>query len=214
MAELALANKYVQLYLFAMARPSLREKIIESGVRTLHERGFAGAGVREITAEAGVPQGCFTNHFRSKEAFAVAILDRYHERTQAIMDRTLRDESRPAVERLRAYFDAIAEWLEAAGWRYGCLVGNMSLEISEQSELLRTHLVEICRTLTRSFADVVRVGQANGEIRRDLDADDAATFILSSWEGAMMRMKVDRSPRPIEQFKRVLFVAFEGCCKP
>lgn len=196
-----------------MARPSLREKIIESGVRTLHERGFAGAGVREITAEAGVPQGCFTNHFRSKEAFAVAILDRYHERTQAIMDRTLRDESRPALERLRAYFDAIAEWLEAAGWRYGCLVGNMSLEISEQSELLRTHLVEICRTLTRSFAEVVRAGQANGEIRRDLDADDAATFILSSWEGAMMRMKVDRSPRPIEQFKRVLFVAFEGGCK-
>ena len=90
-----------------MGRPSLREKIIESGVQTLHERGFAGAGVREITADAGVPQGCFTNHFRSKEAFAAAILDRYHERTQAIMDKTLRDEIRPAVERLRAYFDAI-----------------------------------------------------------------------------------------------------------
>ena len=58
-----------------MARPSLREKIVESGVQTLHERGFARAGVREITADAGVPQGCFTNHFRSKEAFAAAILD-------------------------------------------------------------------------------------------------------------------------------------------
>src|SRR3954454_22186582 len=66
----ALEKKYVRVYLLAMARPSLREKIIESGVRTLHERGFAGAGVREITADAGVPQGCFTNHFRSKEAFA------------------------------------------------------------------------------------------------------------------------------------------------
>ena len=98
-----------------MARPSLREKIIEAGVQTLHERGYAGAGVREITADAGVPQGCFTNHFRSKEAFAVTVLDRYQERTRAIMDATLRDESRPAVERLRAYFDAIAEWLEAVG---------------------------------------------------------------------------------------------------
>ena len=188
-----------------MARPSLREKIVESGVQTLHERGFARAGVREITADAGVPQGCFTNHFRSKEAFAAVVLDRYHERTQAIMDRTLRDEGRPAVERLRAYFDAITEWLEAAGWRYGCLVGNMSLEAPEHSELLRVHLVEVCGKLTHSFAAVVRAGQATGEIRSDLGADDVATFLLAAWEGAMMRMKVDRSPQPIEQFKRVLF---------
>lgn len=204
---IAVAYQYVQMYLLTMARPSLREKIIESGVRTLHERGFAGAGVREITADAGVPQGCFTNHFRSKEAFAAVILDRYHERTQAIMDRTLRDESRPAVERLDAYFDAIAEWLQAAGWRYGCLVGNLSLEVPEHSELLRTHLVEVCRALTDSFAEVVRTGQTSGEIRGDLDADDVATFLLAAWEGAMMRMKVDRSPRPIEQFKRVLFAS-------
>ena len=205
--QLSLAYEYVQLYLYAMARPSLREKIIESGVQTLHERGFAGAGVREITADAGVPQGCFTNHFRSKEAFAAAILDRYHERTEAIMDGTLRDETRPAVERLRAYFDAITEWLEAAGWRYGCLVGNMSLEAPEHSELLRTRLVEICGKLTHSFAEVVRAGQGMGEIRSDLDADDVATFLLAAWEGAMMRMKVDRSPLPIEQFKRVLFAS-------
>lgn len=190
-----------------MPRPSLREKIIESGVQTLHERGFARAGVREVTADAGVPQGCFTNHFRSKEAFAAAILGRYHERTQSIMGRTLRDETRPAVERLRAYFDAITEWLEAAGWRYGCLVGNMSLEVPEHSELLRAHLVEICGKLTNSFAEAVHAGQATGEIRGDLDAHDMAAFILASWEGAMMRMKVDRSPQPIEQFRRVLFAS-------
>jgi len=188
-----------------MARRSLREKIIESGVQTLHQRGFAGAGVREITADAGVPQGCFTNHFRSKEVFAVTILERYHQHTQAIMGRTLRDESRSAIERLTAYFDAIAEWLETVGWRYGCLVGNMSLEVPEQSELLRASLVEICGTLSLSFAETVRAGQEGGDIRGDLDADDAGAFILASWQGAMMRMKVDRSPRPIEQFKRVLF---------
>lgn len=188
-----------------MARPSLREKIIESGVRTLHERGFAGAGVREITAAAGVPQGCFTNHFRSKEVFGIAVLDRYHERTQAIMDETLRDQRRSAATRLRAYFDAITAWLEAAGWRYGCLVGNLSLETPEHSELLREHLVQVCRSLTASFTEAVRAGQAAGEIRADVDAEDAAAFLLASWEGAMMRMKVDRSPLPLEQFKKVIF---------
>ena len=206
-SETALAKKYVQLYLLSMPRPSLRVKIVNSGVRTLHERGFAGAGIREITSEAGVPQGCFTNHFRSKEAFGIAVLERYHDRTQAIMDETLRDASRSPVERIRAYFAAISQWLEAADWRYGCLVGNMSLEVSEQSDQLRAHLVQVCSSLTRSFTECVRAGQDVGEIRNDLDADDVATFLLSSWQGAMMRMKVDRSPKPLEQFKRVLFAA-------
>ena len=188
-----------------MARPSLREKIVESGVQSLHERGFLSASIREIMADAQVPQGCFTNHFRSKEAFGVAIIDRYQERTQAIIERTLRDESRSPVARLRAYFDTITEWLEAAGWRYGCLIGNMSLEVPEHSELLRVHLVEIYGALTDAFAETVRAGQAAGELRSDLDADDLASFLLASWEGAMMRMKVDRSSRPIEQFKHILF---------
>jgi TetR/AcrR family transcriptional repressor of nem operon len=81
----------------------------------------------------------------------------------------------------------------------------MSQEVTEQSGLLRDCLVEICGSLTQCFAETVRSGQAQGEIRGDLDADDVATFLLSSWQGAMMRMKVDRSPKPAEQFKRVLF---------
>jgi TetR/AcrR family transcriptional repressor of nem operon len=188
-----------------MARPSLREKIVESGVRSVHERGFSGAGIREITSDAGVPQGCFTNHFRSKEAFGMAVIERYHARTQAIMDETLRDPSRSPVERIRSYFAAISSRLEAANWHYGCLVGNMSLEVAEQSDVLRNHLADVCGSLTRSFADAVRAGQDVGEIRSDLDADDIAAFLLTSWQGAMMRMKVDRSPKPLEQFKRVLF---------
>ncbi|MBB4226931.1 TetR family transcriptional regulator C-terminal domain-containing protein [Rhizobium mongolense] len=110
------------------------------------------------------------------------------------MDSTLRDQSRQPKERLRAYFVAIAEWLEDAGWRYGCLVGNMSLEVPEHSDVLRRHLTEICRSLTDAFAETVRAAQAAGEVRSDLDADDVGTFLLASWEGAMMRMKVERSP--------------------
>jgi TetR/AcrR family transcriptional repressor of nem operon len=53
-----------------MARPSKRNEIIRSGVGTLFRKGYAGAGVRDITAEAGVPLGSFTNHFGSKEEFA------------------------------------------------------------------------------------------------------------------------------------------------
>ena len=42
-----------------MGKPSNREKILTKGLRVVHERGFAGASVRDIVEAAKVPQGSF-----------------------------------------------------------------------------------------------------------------------------------------------------------
>ena len=60
-----------------MPKVSLRDNILEAGLRVMFRKGYGGAGVRDIVAEASAPQGSFTNHFRSKEAFAGEVLDRY-----------------------------------------------------------------------------------------------------------------------------------------
>jgi TetR/AcrR family transcriptional repressor of nem operon len=186
-----------------MARPSLREKIIESGVSTVHERGFNASGIRDITGAAGVPQGSFTNHFRSKEDFGVAVLDRYLKRTEAIMAGTLRDQMRAPIDRLRAYFDAITEALAGAGWRHGCMISNMSLETADHSELIRARLVAVFDSLTQPFAEALRTAQTAGEVRDDIAPADLADVLLSAWHGAMLRMKVERSPEPLDRFRRI-----------
>ncbi len=191
-----------------MGRPSLRETILASGVRTLHEQGFAAAGIRDITAAAGVPQGSFTNHFASKEAFGVAVLDRYYDGVRATVEATLEDRSRSPVDRLHAYFDTVRGKLADADWRHGCLIGNMSLETAEHSDLLRERLAAVLDGVSVAFARVVGEGQAAGEIRLDFSAEDVASALMASWQGAMLRMKVERSSAPIDRFKRVTLAAF------
>lgn len=191
-----------------MGRPSLRERILETGVRTVHELGYAAAGVREITAAAGVPQGSFTNHFRSKEAFGLAVLDRYLEGIEATMAATLGDETRTPAGRLHAYFDIVAGRLSEAGWRYGCLIGNLSLETAEHSDAFRLRLATAMATLTERFAETVRAGQTCGEIRADLPAQDIASGLMFSWQGAMLWMKVHRSGAPIDRFRRVTLASY------
>ena len=64
-----------------MARPNVRERLLDAGVEIFHRCGFNGCGVQEITEAAGVPKGSFYNHFASKEALGAAVLDRYwHQR--------------------------------------------------------------------------------------------------------------------------------------
>src|SRR5260370_31253435 len=60
-----------------MLKPSHREAILEGGMKVMFRLGYQGASVRDICSAAGVPHGSFTNHFRSKQAFAWAVLDRY-----------------------------------------------------------------------------------------------------------------------------------------
>lgn len=191
-----------------MGRPSLREKILASGLQTLHQQGFVSSGVREITAAAGVPQGSFTNHFKSKEAFGLAVLDRYYEGVQATMAATLKDETLSPVERLHAYFDTVTARLAAADWHHGCLIGNMSLETAEHSDALRARLAVVLGGITEACEEIVAAAQSAGEMRDDFTSEEVASVLMSSWQGAMLWMKVHRSGEPIERFKRVTLAAF------
>jgi len=188
-----------------MAKPSLRNQILDAGLKVMFRQGYIGSGVRHIVAEAQAPQGSFTNHFRSKEIFAREVLDRYFERTLGLVSEALDDKSLSARERLRRYLDIITGRLATDGFTRGCLIGDFSLEAIPHSEMLRSRLVEIFAQWRAPFAACIAEAQAAGEIATTFTADDLAEFLLASWEGAILRMKVERSAAPLERFKTIAF---------
>src|SRR5205814_4503700 len=76
-----------------MGRPSLRDDILQAGLRVMFRSGYRGASVRDICAAAGAPQGSFTNHFQSKEAFVKEVLDRYFDYLKGLVAYALNDET-------------------------------------------------------------------------------------------------------------------------
>ncbi|MCA3503116.1 MAG: TetR family transcriptional regulator C-terminal domain-containing protein [Rhodobacter sp.] len=189
-----------------MSRPSNREQLIETGVETLMCRGFSNASVRDIASAAGVPLGSFTNHFRSKEDYAVEVLDRYFASIQHVMAQTLESPNMAPLQRLDAYLDVITDLMSVSGWRYGCLIGNLGLEVSGYSELIRTRLQGIFADWLRPFLAVVVDAQRSGELRDDLSPEEVAEFLLAGWHGAILRMKVERSDEPLKRFRRIIEV--------
>jgi TetR/AcrR family transcriptional repressor of nem operon len=188
-----------------MARHSLRERILEAGLKVMFRKGYIGAGVRDIVAEAPAPQGSFTNHFRSKEDFAREVLDRYFDDVKLLVADTLGDDSRTPRQRLQRYLDIITERLARDGFNRGCLIGDFSLEAAPQSEMLRTRLAAIFVEWRAPFTACIAEGQASGEIAAAFPPEELAEFLLASWEGAIMRMKVERNREPLERFKRIAF---------
>ncbi|HEU4630649.1 MAG TPA: TetR family transcriptional regulator C-terminal domain-containing protein [Gemmatimonadaceae bacterium] len=188
-----------------MPRPSLRDRILDAGLRVMFRAGYVGASVRDITGEAAAPQGSFTNHFRSKEAFAGEVLDRYFAHVRGLVRQALDDPGLSPRERLRRYLNLITERLAADGFVRGCLIGDFSLEAAPVSEPLRAQLADIYAEWRAPFARCIAEAQAAGEIATRFPAEELAEFLLASWEGAILRMKVDRSPAALERFKTIAF---------
>ena len=188
-----------------MSKPSLREDILGAGLKVMFRSGYQGATVRDICAAAGAPHGSFTNHFRSKEAFAQEVLDRYFANLQGHVREALDDKSLTPRQRLKRYLDIISGVLAGARWNRGCLIGDFSLEATSESKLLRKRLEAIFQEWRAPFASCIAEAQSIGEIDSTFDPMDLAEFLLASWEGAILRMKVERGPAALERFKAIAF---------
>jgi TetR/AcrR family transcriptional repressor of nem operon len=188
-----------------MPKHSHRDDIISAGLKVMFRSGYNGSSVRDIVSEAGVPQGSFTNHFRSKEGFAEAVLNHYFAYVQGLVREAMDDRSLTPRMRLRRYLDIITTKLQADHWMRGCLIGDLSLEAPGQSEVLRARLAAIYEEWRAPFAACIAEAQTAGEIAAAFEPIDLAEFLLASWQGAMLRMKVERGPAPLERFKAIAF---------
>jgi len=188
-----------------VSKPSHREALLKAGLKVMFRAGYQGASVRDICAAAGVPQGSFTNHFRSKEAFAEEVLDRYFAHLKGFVKEALDDESLTPRERLKRYLDIISGVLADAKWNRGCLIGDLSLETTAQSKRLREKLEAIFREWRAPFASCIAEAQTAGEIDTRFDPMDLAEFLVASWEGAILRMKVERGPAALDRCKNIVF---------
>jgi TetR/AcrR family transcriptional repressor of nem operon len=186
-----------------MARPNVRERIVEAGLTTLLEKGFNGCGVKDITDLAGVPKGSFYNHFESKEALGAEIVERYglgNARRAA-----LRDESLPPLERLRRHFEGLNKLFSELGYGRGCLLGNFSAEMADHSPLIRDRLAALFAAWTADIENAIRDAQAAGAIATTAKPYDLAAFLLDAYEGALLRTRVEKDGRAFDRFMTLAF---------
>jgi TetR/AcrR family transcriptional regulator, transcriptional repressor for nem operon len=82
----------------------------------------------------------------------------------------------------------------------GCLLGQMSVEVAEQSPEIQSLLSGAFGYWQQAIAAVLRSAVDRGDLPRSTKADELASFLLNSWEGALVRSKAERSNQPLDTF--------------
>ena len=185
------------------ATPGVRAHLLTVGLRQLHATGFAACGVQEITAAAGIPKGSFYNHFPSKEAFAATAVDAYWAKLGSRLRAALTDPAQPPLVRLRAFFEAQFARLEMGGFVQGCFLGNMGLEVADQSALVRERLAVALGEWTEMVAAVLEEARADAALPAETDCRATAGFLLGAFQGALLRARVERGRQPLDDFLKV-----------
>lgn len=177
----------------------LREKLLDQGVALLMDQGYHGTGLQELVQSVGVPKGSFYNYFPSKEAFSAEVVKHYIEPFIQRLDAHLQRKDVSAEVALKAYFDELIEETKRRDFKGGCLLGNLIGEIGETSDLCQSSLRQAVHRYRDKLREAIARAQREGSFRGDMEAGEMADFLVNVWQGALLRMKIERSERPLTQ---------------
>ncbi|HEX3133458.1 MAG TPA: TetR family transcriptional regulator C-terminal domain-containing protein [Planctomycetota bacterium] len=188
-----------------MIAKSTRATIVSVASQLLRVQGFHSTGIDAVLKQAKVPKGSFYHYFRSKDDLGLAIIEQAAQELALKLAHHFGNQALTPLGQLRAYFEATIEAQRQSECTRGCLFGTLGLELASHSSGLRQRIDEVLGEWERQVAACLTRAQASGELAERFVATELAAFILSSWEGAILRSKVAKSVAPLQQFVDLLF---------
>jgi TetR/AcrR family transcriptional repressor of nem operon len=182
-----------------------RMAVLDRGLAVLHRQGYHATSIDDLVAAADIPKGSFYNYFSDKEGFALEAVRHYTLMSLEFHARFLNDPDLTPKDRVVRLFKGMADHnIRVNRFGMGCLLGNLALELSDGSDLIRKEIWNSFLEIRKGIAVQIRLGHDAGEIPLDRTAEELADTILDAWQGALLRMKVEKSGRPLKRFSRLL----------
>jgi TetR/AcrR family transcriptional regulator, transcriptional repressor for nem operon len=180
--------------------PDTRDRIVDAARHLFWEKGYAATGLAEILDRAGANSGSFYHFFESKDALLRTVLDTYVDLLEPHIVRPAWDATTDPIERIFALLDGYRRRLVATDCRYGCPIGRLALEIDPENTPAHDLIARNFSAWKRAVESCLR---AAGVRRRP---DQAADFVLTVMEGALMQSRAYRKIDPFDACVRQLRV--------
>jgi TetR/AcrR family transcriptional repressor of lmrAB and yxaGH operons len=169
-----------------------KQRIEEVTAGLLARRGYSGMGLKAVSESAGLPYGSIYHHFPGgKEQIAADSITQIGQ----VLGQLLEALFAPGVNKttLGAMFDFMAHRLETSDWTEGCSVGTPAQDGSSESEPVRLACKEALDLMVGAIAkSLVAMGLKKAA------AHDLAMTILSTYEGATILARTQRSRAPLD----------------
>ena len=172
----------------------------------LLRHGYHHLGLADLLEATDTPKGSFYHYFKSKEDFALQVIDLYMQGAHRGLDACLGDESLSPLRRVRRFFELSEEKYRSEGY-LGCLVGGLGQELSGVSAGFRRKVEECFGQFEKRLAQCLKLALEHGELQPDADPRRLAKLLMTCWEGAALRSRLVRNPAPLHEMLDFCFQA-------
>jgi TetR/AcrR family transcriptional repressor of nem operon len=179
--------------------------ILDMGAQIVHQKGFNATGIQEVLNAAAVPKGSFYFYFKSKEEFGLQLIDHFSNFLFSKMDELLNAENVAPLDKLRNYFEWFLAFFEQNNFKGGCPIGNLAQEMGDLNDSFREKLKSVFDKMKTNIAQCLKEAQQQSDLSPSLDVLNLSDFIVSSWQGALLQMKVGKNTASVRNFERIIF---------
>jgi AcrR family transcriptional regulator len=171
-----------------------KERLLRAGEKLFRAQGYSGTGLKQLAAEAQAPWSSMYHFFPDgKEQLAEEVI-RYGGELYAQMIRQCFAAYSDPRDAVAAMFSGEAKILRSSGFRNGCPVASVALDVASTTDKVR----KPCAEVFGSWIDALAEGIAATGMAEETAAD-LASYILAALEGAIILSRTSKSVKPLEQ---------------
>jgi TetR/AcrR family transcriptional repressor of nem operon len=182
-----------------MGRPSdARQRLIEAAKEVIYAHSYEAVTVDELCAAAGVTKSSFYHFFSSKQELVLTALESQWQWFEETVLKPTFSDHLPPQEQILRFFDLILKQQKAqkqtGGHLCGCPIGNLTLEMSTQDELIRVRVDQFFRSWLNYFERMLCEAKVQGIVPTTLDPVVTAQALLAYFEGVVLLAKGRNDP--------------------
>ncbi|WP_030217659.1 TetR/AcrR family transcriptional regulator [Streptomyces bikiniensis] len=173
-------------------QPGTRERIVRAASLLMQRQGYEGTGIKQVAQEARATLGSVYHFFPGgKQAVGVAAVRHADHEFAELLSASLSEEADPA-KAVAVCARTLAHHLRDSGWVDGCPISATALETTGRVPAIEHAVAQAFQHWRDLVADRLReAGFPEG------DADDLATTVISTLEGAELTAQVLKSETPL-----------------
>lgn len=172
-----------------------RSMILHKAFELIYVKGYQTTSIDDIIATTQVTKGAFYYHFKTKDEMGLAIINEVLKPTLASsFIEPLQGEQDP-LDAIYNLMDSLLMKNEFLKVEYGCPASNFTQEMTPWNSEFNKALNELTREWTEAITATIERGKKSGVIRKEVNAKQVTTFVLSGYWGIRNLGKLENSKK-------------------
>lgn len=170
-----------------------KEDVLNNAMQLFWQKGYEATSIQDLVAHLGINKQSLYDTFGDKQTLYLSALQNYRLENELWLN-SLNLGNGSVKESFKLLFESVISSVCDDSERKGCFLTNATIESGSQNQEISKICVEGMQSFEKRFSNLIKQGQASGELKKELDADGIASFFYVILNGlrAVSKIKEDR----------------------